>query len=265
MSKNVVMNLIRIWAIGSNSFREIIRDRILYVVGIFILVMVLAWRVLPEVAPGAQDKILLDFGLAVINVLAVGIAILLGGNLINKEIDRKTILALIPKPLSRAEFIIGKHLGLSAVLAVLVALMMAIYLGVLTIAKVAYPIGPLLMTSIFLILELVLIVAAAIFFGSITSSILATLLTGLVYLAGHGSRDMVSMAHLGESKSPGFQKLADGLFLILPDLSRFDLKNSAVYSVLPNSNDLWTSFGYSIIYTAVFLVITIALFSRREF
>lgn len=259
------MNLIRIWAIGSNSFREIIRDRILYVIGIFILVMVLAWRVLPEVAPGAQDKILLDFGLAVINVLAVGIAILLGGNLINKEIDRRTILALIPKPVSRAEFIIGKHLGLSAVLSVLVALMMAIYLGVLTLAKVAYPIGPLLMTSVFLILELMLIVAAAILFGSITSSILATLLTGLVYLAGHGSRDMVSMAHLGESKSPGFQKLADGLFIILPDLSRFDLKNSAVYSVLPSNTDLWTSFGYSIIYTAVFLVITIALFSRREF
>jgi ABC-type transport system involved in multi-copper enzyme maturation permease subunit len=259
------MNLIRIWAISSNSFREIIRDRILYVVGIFVLVMMMAWRVLPEIAPGTQDKILLDFGLAVINVLAVGIAILLGGNLINKEIDRKTILALIPKPLSRAEFIIGKHLGLSAVLAVLVALMMAIYLGVLTLAKVAYPIGPLLMTSVFLVLELMLIVAAAILFGSITSSILATLLTGLVYLAGHGSRDMVSMARLGESKSPGFQKLADSLFVILPDLSRFDLKNSAVYSVLPSSADLWTSFGYSIIYTAVFLVITIALFSRREF
>jgi ABC-type transport system involved in multi-copper enzyme maturation permease subunit len=76
---------------------------------------------------------------------------------------------------------------------------------------------------------------------------------------------MVSMARLGESKSPGFQKLADSLFVILPDLSRFDLKNSAVYSVLPSSADLWTSFGYSIIYTAVFLVITIALFSRREF
>jgi ABC-type transport system involved in multi-copper enzyme maturation permease subunit len=259
------MNLIRIWAISANSFREIIRDRILYVIGIFALVMLMAWKVLPEIAVGAQDKILLDFGLAVINILAVGIAILLGSNLINKEIDRRTILALIPKPLSRAEFIIGKHFGLSAVLAVLVGVMLAFYLVVLTLARIPYALGPLLLTGLFLILELMLIVAAAIMFGSITSSILATLLTGLVYLAGHGSREMVSMAHLGENKNPGFQQLAEGLFLVLPDLSRLDLKNNAVYSILPNSAELWNSCGYSIIYTAVFLVITIALFSRRQF
>jgi ABC-type transport system involved in multi-copper enzyme maturation permease subunit len=259
------MNLIRIWAMSANSFREIIRDRILYVVGIFALIMLLAWKILPEVSAGAQDKILLDFGLALINILVVGIAILLGSNLINKEIDRRTILALIPKPVSRAEFILGKHLGLSAVLAVLVGIMMAIYLGVLTLAKIPYQVGPLLMTGGFMILELMVVVAAAIMFGSITSSILATLLTGLVYLAGHGSQEMVKMAHLGESKNPGFQKLAEMLFLVLPDLSRLDLKNEVVYNILPSSSELWTSFAYSIIYTAVFLCITIALFTRRQF
>jgi ABC-type transport system involved in multi-copper enzyme maturation permease subunit len=259
------MNLIRIWAMSANSFREIIRDRILYVVGIFAFIMVVAWKILPEVSAGAQEKILLDFGLAIINILAVGIAILLGSNLINKEIDRRTILALIPKPLSRAEFIIGKHLGLSAVLAVLVGVMTAIYLGILSFAKIPYQTVPLLIASGFLILELMLIVAAAIMFGSMTSSLLATLLTGLVYLAGHGSQEMVKMAHLGVNKNPAFQKLSDGLFLLLPDLSRLDLKNEVVYNILPSSTELWTSGAYSIIYTAVFLCITIALFSRRQF
>jgi ABC-type transport system involved in multi-copper enzyme maturation permease subunit len=259
------MNLIRIWAMSANGFREIIRDRILYVVGIFALIMLMAWKILPEVSGGAQDKILLDFGLATINILVVGIAILLGSSLINKEIDRRTILALIPKPVSRAEFIIGKHLGLSAVLAVLIGIMMAIYLGVLTWAKIPYPLSPILMSSVFLLLEMMLIVAAAILFGSMTSSILATLLTGLLYLAGHGSQEMMTMAHLGEHKNPGFQKLAEWLFRLLPDLSRFDLKNEAVYNVLPSSTDLWFSGLYFIIYTAVLLCITIALFTRRQF
>ncbi len=260
------MNLIRIWAISANSFREIIRDRILYVVGIFALLMLVAWRILPEVSAGAQDKILPDFGLAIIHILTIGIAILLGSNLVNKEIDRRTILALIPKPVSRTEFIIGKHLGLSAVLAVLVAMMMAIYLGVLTLAKIPHQPGLLLLTGGFMVLELALIVAAAIMFGAMTSSLLATILTGLVYLAGHGSREMVKMAHLGVSKNPGFQKLSDGLFLLLPDLARLDLKNEVVYNnTLPSSTELWTSSGYSIIYTAVFLCITIAFFSRRQF
>lgn len=259
------MNLIRIWAVSANSFREIIRDRILYVIGIFGLIMLMAWRILPEVSGGAQDKILLDFGLAITNILAVGIAILLGSNLINREIDRRTILVLIPKPLSRAEFILGKHFGLCAVLTVLVAAMMAIYLGVLTLAKVPYPTTPLLVAGGFLVLELMVVVAAAIFFGAMTSSLLATLLTGLVYLAGHGSQEMVKMANLGITKSPSFQKMSDWLFLLLPDLSRLDLKNSAVYNILPASSELWTAVAYSIIYTMVFLCLAIAVFARRQF
>jgi ABC-type transport system involved in multi-copper enzyme maturation permease subunit len=172
---------------------------------------------------------------------------------------------LIPKPLSRAEFILGKHLGLWAVLAILVAAMMAIYLGVLRLAQVPYQAFPLLVAGGFLVLELMVVVAAAIMFGAMTSSLLATLLTGLVYLAGHGSQEMVKMANLGITKSPSFQKMSDWLFLLLPDLSRLDLKNSAVYNVLPASSELWISVAYSIIYSMVFLCLAIAVFARRQF
>jgi ABC-type transport system involved in multi-copper enzyme maturation permease subunit len=260
------MNAIRIWAVSVNSFREIIRERILYVVGIFAFIMVAAWRILPEFAVSAQGKMMLDFGLAAASVLGVVVAVFVGTNLINKEVDRKTILALVSKPLTRAEFIIGKHFGLSAVLAVMVAAMMAIYLGVLSIAQVTYQTTPLLITGLFLFLELMVLVAAALLFGSMTSSLLATLLTVLVYLAGHGTQEMVKMTNGNAvAASEGMKKITDVMFMVVPDLSRLDLKNDAVYGILPSAQDLWVSAGYSLVYTAIFLVLTIGIFSRRQF
>jgi Cu-processing system permease protein len=259
------MNLIRIWAVGANSFREIIRERILYVVGIFGLIMVCAWRILPEISVGAQNKILLDFGLAAIGILSIVIAIFVGTNLINREVDRRTILALIPKPMSRAEFILGKHLGLSAVLAVLVGLMMVIYLGVLSLAKVSYPVMPLLTAGLFLVLELMVIVAASIMFGSMTSSLLATLMTVIIYLAGHGTETMVKLTNNGVTSSPAIQQISNTLFMALPNLSKLDLKNTAVYGVLPSVGELWMNGGYALIYTSIFLGIAIAIFTRRQF
>ena len=114
------MSLIRIWAIATNGFREVIRDRILYLIGLFALLMIAAAQLLPQVAATTENKILLDFGLASASFLGVIVAIFVGTSLINKEIEKRTVLVLIPKPVSRAEFIIGKHLGLSGVLGVLV-------------------------------------------------------------------------------------------------------------------------------------------------
>jgi ABC-type transport system involved in multi-copper enzyme maturation permease subunit len=259
------MNVIRIWAIGSNGFREIIRERIFYVVGLFALVMVAAWRILPEIAVSAQGKILLDFGPGAMTILGVVIAIFVGTNLINREIDRRTILALIPKPMSRAEFIIGKHLGLLAVLALMLVAMLGIYFLILSLAKVSYPVLPLITSSLFLLLELMVIVAAALMFGSMTSSLLATLLTVMTYLAGHATQEMVKLTNNGIAHNPAMQNVSNVLFMVLPDLSKLDLKNTAVYGILPPSNTLWTSAAYAFVYTGIFLGITIAVFSRRQF
>jgi ABC-type transport system involved in multi-copper enzyme maturation permease subunit len=262
------MNLIRVWAIGSNSFREIIRERILYVLGLFGLMMVVAWRALPELAVGASNKILLDFGPAAITVLGVLITILVGTSSIAREIDRRTILVLIPKPLNRAEFILGKHLGLWAVMVVLVLAMAAINLIVLSLAKVSYPLVPMVVTNLFLLLELLVIGAAALLFGTLTSPLLATLLTTMLYFAGHGTQTMVRLTNGGASNvpsSPQVQQVTNWVYQLLPDLSKFDLKNDAVYGILPPSLTLWTSIAYGLLYTAIILCVAIAIFSRRQF
>ncbi|MFM7713252.1 MAG: ABC transporter permease, partial [Microcystis sp.] len=217
------ISILRIWAIAANSFREVIRDRILYFIGFFALLMAFAWRLLPEIAVGTHEKIFLDLGLAAIGLLGVIVAVFVGTGLINKEIDKRTILVLIPKPLSRAEFILGKHLGLSGVLAVMLGVMLVIYLLMLLGMKVSFQVLPLIVSVFYLGLELILIAAVAIAFGVFTSSILATLMTFGVYLMGHISKDLIQLGII--SKNPNILAITKNIYLILPDLERLNFRN----------------------------------------
>ena len=259
------MVLSRVGVIARTVFLEVIRDRILYLVALFALLMVMAAVLLPEVAAGAEDKILLDLGLAGIHLLSVIVAVFVGTGLINKEIEKRTVLVLIAKPVSRAAFIVGKHLGLTAVLAVLIAALGIIFMAVLTAHGVAFPVGSVGLALVFMVLEAALLVAVAIVFGVFTSSLLATLLTFAVYLMGHLSQDIVAFGKL--SDNPGVQRLTYTLYLVLPDLERLNLRNEAVYGMglLPTAPELWGHGLYGLLYTALLLTVAIAIFSRRQF
>jgi ABC-type transport system involved in multi-copper enzyme maturation permease subunit len=249
--------------IAANGFREVIRDRILYFIGFFALLMAFAWRLLPEIAVGTHQKIFLDLGLAAIGLLGVIVAVFVGTGLINKEIDKRTILVLIPKPLSRAEFILGKHLGLSGVLAVMLGVMLVIYLLMLLGMKVSFQALPLIVSVFYLGLELILIAAVAIAFGVFTSSILATLMTFGVYLMGHISKDLIQLGII--SKNPNILAITKNIYLILPDLERLNFRNEAVYGLLPSADVLIANALYSLVYTGLLLGISILIFSRRQF
>ncbi len=257
------MNIIRVLTVANNGFQEVIRDRILYFIGFFTLLLVFAQRLIPEIAAGTHEKILLDFGIGAIDLLSVIVAIFVGTSLINKEIDKRTLLMLIPKPISRAELILGKHLGLTAVLTVMVGIMMSIYLGMLSFSGIAYPTKALIITAIYILLKLGLLVAVAILFGVFTSSILATLFSFGIYLMGNSSQYLVELGKL--SKNPSIESLTTNLYLIVPNLSRLDLKNDAVYGLLPNTNDLIAHGLYGLLYTVLLLVISMTIFAQKEF
>jgi ABC-type transport system involved in multi-copper enzyme maturation permease subunit len=257
------ISILRIWVIAANGFREVIRDRILYFIGFFALLMAFAWRLLPEIAVGTHQKIFLDLGLAAIGLLGVIVAVFVGTGLINKEIDKRTILVLIPKPLSRAEFILGKHLGLSGVLAVMLGVMLVIYLLMLLGMKVSFQPLPLIVSVFYLGLELILIAAVAIAFGVFTSSILATLMTFGVYLMGHISKDLIQLGII--SKNANILAITKNIYLILPDLERLNFRNEAVYGLLPSADVLIANALYSLVYTGLLLGISILIFSRRQF
>lgn len=259
------MVLSRVGVIARTVFLEVIRDRILYLVALFALLMVMAAVLLPEVSAGAEDKILLDLGLAGIHLLSVIVAVFVGTGLINKEIEKRTVLVLIAKPVSRAAFIVGKHLGLTAVLAVLIAALGVIFMAVLAANGVAFPVGSVGLALVFMVLEAALLVAVAIVFGVFTSSLLATLLTFAVYLMGHLSQDIVAFGKL--SDNPAVQRLTNTLYLVLPDLERLNLRNEAVYGLglLPTAPELWGHGLYGLLYTVLLLTVAIAIFSRRQF
>jgi ABC-type transport system involved in multi-copper enzyme maturation permease subunit len=225
--------------------------------------MAFALRLLPEIAVGTHQKIFLDLGLAAIGLLGVMVAVFVGTGLINKEIDKRTILVLIPKPLSRAEFILGKHLGLSGVLAVMLGVMLVIYLLMLLGMKVSFQPLPLIVSVFYLGLELILIAAVAIAFGVFTSSILATLMTFGVYLMGHISKDLIQLGII--SKNPNILAITKNIYLILPDLERLNFRNEAVYGLLPSADVLIGNALYSLVYTGLLLGISILIFSRRQF
>ena len=259
------MNVNRIFAIANNAFLEVVRDRILYIIGFYAIILTIAVFFLPEIAAATEDKMFLDLGLAVMNVLSLIIAIFVGTGLINKEIEKRTILMLIAKPVSGNEFIIGKYFGLSAVLGLIVAAMSAIYLIFLQVNNISYSATSIIINAIFLILQLSLIGAIAITFSVFTASILATALTFAVYLMGNITQDLLNLARINEN--PGLEKITQGLYLLLPDLSRLDLKNEAVYglSALPDSTTLFISAGYGLIYTAMLLALASVIFSQKEF
>ena len=257
------MNTSRIFTLATNVFWDVIRERVLYLTGFFAILLVAAQVFLREVSAGTEAKMVVDVGIAAIGVLGLVVTVFVGTGLINKEIDKRTVLVLLSKPVSRSEFIIGKHIGLSAVLAVLIALMTGIYLGILSLYKIQYPLGSILVAALYLFLELSLLTAVGILFGVFTSSLLATLLTFAVYVMGHLSRDLLQLGEI--SKNTAIKNVTQGIYLVIPDLARFDLKNEAVYGLLPDTVTLLVSAVYGLIYIALLLALANLIFWRREF
>jgi ABC-type transport system involved in multi-copper enzyme maturation permease subunit len=259
------MNFGRLYVIATNVFREVVRDRILFMIGLYIIILATAIYFLPEFAAATEDKMFLDFALAAMNLLGLVVAVFVGTGLINKEIEKRTVLVLIAKPISRAELIVGKYMGLLSLLAVLITAMTVITLVFLQLGKVPYSIASVLISAFFLFLQLSLMTAVAITLGVFTSSLLASVLTFAVYLMGNITQDILQLGRLG--RKHGIEILTQALYLVLPDLSRLDVKNDAIYGLaaLPNSTTLISNVGYGLLYTLMLLAIAILIFSQREF
>ncbi|MBD2132792.1 MAG: ABC transporter permease [Sphaerospermopsis kisseleviana] len=259
------MNAVRTFVMAKNVFQEVIRDRILYIIGFYAIILAVANRAIFEFAATTQDKIFLDVGLAVMNIIGLIVAVFIGTGLVNKEIEKRTIFMLIAKPISRSEFITSKYLGLSGVLGVLLASMTFIYLVFLQLGKMSYPLPSILLAILFLFLQLTLITAVAVTLGVFTSSLIATALTFAVYLMGNITKDLVALGRLSEN--PAVERITQGLYLILPDLSRLDLKNDAVYGLqaIPDTMTLLSNAGYGLLYSFMLLAIAILIFLKKEF
>ena len=255
----------RIFVLATNVFKEVVRDRIFYIIGFYGIILLALEYLLPKLAAATEDKMFPDFALAAMSILGLIVAVFVGTGLIHKEIEKRTILMLIAKPVSRSEFVIGKYLGLIVVLTVLITIMTAIFLGFLHYGKIDYSIPSIFIFVFFLLLQLSLITAVALVLSVFTSQLLATALTFAVYLMGNISQDLLDLGR--QSRNLNIERLTQALYLIVPDLSRLDLKNDVIYGLqaLPNTQGLIFDAGYSLLYCIMVLAFTILIFSQREF
>ncbi len=253
----------RVITIAHNVFRETVREQVLYLLLLYGGIMVAAFALLPQFTGLAERDLIPNVGTAAIEIVSLVVVAFVGANLINREIDRRTILPLIAKPVGRVDFLLGKLLGLWAVLVVLITVMTGGLLLLLAGVRVFLPIGPMFISSGFLCLQFLLLGTFALFYGSFTSSLVASLLTFATYLVGHFSSDLLQLGKI--ANNPATKRLTEILFLLLPDLSRTNLKNLAVYGDLPPPSDLLLSAIYTLSYTLLVLAITIVIWGKKEF
>jgi ABC-type transport system involved in multi-copper enzyme maturation permease subunit len=259
------VDLWRIWAVGRNGFRELIRARVLYLLLVYGAIALLAVVLLPQVAAAnTAGKILLDFGLAGTMVVGLLTIAFVGTRSLEREMERRTILLMISKPLSRTELILGKQVGLMGVSAVLVAATMGINaLAVVAVGFGDQAWGAIALAGLFSFVELSLLSAIALLFGAFSSSLLAAVLTLATFGVGHLSRDLLTIGR--QLESPAMQTLTERLYLVLPDLERLNLRNLAVYGLVPDGDTLLANGLYGVFYAIVVLGLAVWAFSRREF
>lgn len=252
----------RILAIALNLVKETIREQVFYLSLVYMGILLSAMVALPQFSYDSSAKMIVDVGMAGIELIALITAVFSAATLINKEIEKRTIFVLVAKPLSRAEFVIGKHLGISAIVAILVLIMTVMFLALIQLRSIQVPQIPVLTASSFIFWQIMLVSAIAILFGTFTSSIIASLLTLVSYLVGNFSKDLLELGEI--SKNEAVQGVTRFLYLVLPDLSRANLKNEAVYGVLPAPEQLFSDGVYIFSYALLVLAIAILIFGKRS-
>jgi ABC-type transport system involved in multi-copper enzyme maturation permease subunit len=251
----------KVLSIALNTFRENLRDKLLYNLLVFALLMIGSSLLLMQLTLGEFHRLLLDVGLGSINIFGVLIAIFVGIGLVNKEIEKKTIYTIVSKPVARYQFLVGKYLGLTLTLFVNTLIMAGGLLLVLLAQSV--PIESMLFKALGLIfLEFMVITAVALLCSTFTSATLSAIFTLATYVIGHLTADLKTF---GEKMDEGMHALLTGLYYILPNLERFNLKGNVIHHIEVSGTDLLLIVMYGLTYVAFLLMSASIIFQRRDF
>ncbi len=286
----------KVYQIAKNTFRESIRDKILYVIAFFAAVMIAASLALGWISSTDQLQVVQDFSLAVLSFFGALIAVFVGTGLIYKEIDKRTIYTILSKPVRRWQFLLGKYFGLLAVIGLaLLGMLLAALAFVVYAAYTAHtseiPVWTdrvnwswYAMAVMMLFFEMMVVVSIAMFFGALTSPILSAIFTFTAYLVGQVSSSInymftsfrpltaQEMQLADESVStfathiyPLLRPFSQIIFYVLPDLQHFQLRNQVVLGPAPTGGQISAGIVYGVAYSAVIVLVTIVAFNRKRF
>lgn len=251
----------RIKAVAENTFRESIRDKVLYVLLFFAVATILGSKVLGWISIGQDIKIIKDICLAAMSIFGTLIAIFVGANLVYKEIDKKTLYTLLAQPMKRYEFMLGKYMGLLAVIVVSLVFMTAestLYLWLMGGALNAVWFQSILLIFV----KLVLLTAFSILLSTLVSPILGAIIVVSFYVTGHATevfRDLPPQLDGTISK-----QALELLYYVIPNLNLFNLQSEAANNVPVAGGYLLYALVYGLAWTALFLVLACMAFEGRD-
>jgi ABC-type transport system involved in multi-copper enzyme maturation permease subunit len=261
--------------VAVNVFKESVRDRVPYNLVIFAVLLIASSYLIGQLTAGQDVKIIKDLGLAATTLFGLFIAIFIGIGLVSKEVERRSIYALLSKPIGRPQFIVGKYAGLVLTLAVNVTVMtVALYLVLAYMTYTEAPefraawdapgVDPRMLQAIGLIfIQLMIVTAIALFFSTFSTPLLSAALTFGFFIAGHFNADLKNFDRVVESRTAVW--LARGAYHVIPDFSAFDIKTEVVHGLPVSAGYLAGTAAYGIVYIAALLLLSVIVFARRDF
>jgi ABC-type transport system involved in multi-copper enzyme maturation permease subunit len=261
--------------IAVNVFRESVRDKVLYnLVGFAILLMAASYLI-GQLTAGQDVKIIKDLGLAATSIFGLFIAIFIGIGLVSKEVERRSIYSVLAKPIERYQLVLGKYAGLVLTLAVNLSVMaLALYVVLAYMAWTTDPVvrsaweapalDPRMLKAVVLtFVELSIVTAIAVLFSTFSTPLLSAAFTFALFIAGRFSADLRNFNQVVDS--PAAAWLANLLYWVLPNLAAFDVRSQIVHGQPVPLGQMALSSGYALFYIGALLLVAVNVFSRRDF
>lgn len=249
--------------ISKNTFREAIRDRILFAILGFTALFLPFTVFLGSISLGEDIVVIRSVGLAGIYLFGVIIAVFLGAQNFYKEIEKRTVYFILSRPVTHGELIVGKFFGLFAAVSVTAGLMTVFYLAVVYLKGGGFDALGLLAAAVML-LELELFITLAIFFStfSLLTPLAAIIAAVILLYIGHSLDMLISVTQ----KIGGVAHiLSTGLYYILPNLEKFNFRELAAHNLAPSLQEILLVVIYALIYTIILLWLAKERLGRREF
>jgi len=253
----------RISAVASNTFREAVRDRVLYNLIFFALLLVGAALLFGQISIGIQRIVLINLGLTAISVFGVVIAIFIGIGLVSKEMEKKTLYTILSRPVRRWEFIVGKFGGLAWTLVVnTLCMAVGFFAALLFLARrFERADGWLLVAIYFIVLEFVVVTALALLFSTFSSPVLSAVMALALFVIGTFAEDLRAFAAMSQGLTRVFATLAA---YIVPNFASLNVISSVAHGQAVTGSLVLYNTVYAVLYTAAALCGAILVFEYRN-
>src|ERR1700758_3349644 len=249
----------RIACIAANTFREAVRDRVLYNLIAFALLLAGAAIFVGQISIDIEKLVVINLGLTAVSLFGLVIAIFIGIGLVSKEIEKRTLYTVLSRPVRRWEFIVGKFFGLAGTLVVNTFLMaIGVFGALLYVAhKLARPDALILVALYFIVLQFLIICALALLFSSFSSPQLSAVFAFSLFVIGSFAEDLRGFARL----SHGITRwLATGAAYLVPNFSALNVISAVAHKQPPSAQLILQNTAYALFYTAMVLSGAVLIF-----